>query len=391
MINDNVMEMEASLLPAELQLMAKLMQQTEIDADLLHKVQWEQFLELVWHHRTYPVIYKSLKASSLKHKHIPEHIVERVRREYQRNMFQMLHMTREMENICKQLSQLHIRTLILKGPVLAHELFGDVSHRTSSDLDILIPIEDLNKAEALMVQLGFEKDEYIQSVLSDWKWRHHHVTFIHSEKRLKLEIHWRLGPGPAKEPHFRELWHRKRRSQLTTSPIYMLGLEDLFMFLVSHGARHGWSRLRWLMDIHQLVAQKLQRDVLHKLMRKYQVLHVGQQAIILSTQLLGTAKITSLPEGGQRAKKLAVDAMFYLKHMVNLHSEPLPDEISQYHKKYLFSLMSFKHKLLFMLSFLYPYPEDVDTLPLPERFHFLYFGLRPFLWVWRKTRKQAIS
>lgn len=391
MVNENNLKIEASSLSVELQLMMKLMQHTEIASDLFSKVNWERFLELVWHHRTYPIIYKSLKANALKHSYIPERTIELVRREYQRNMFQMLHMTREMEAICKCLSQLHIRTIVLKGPVLAQELFGDISHRTSSDLDILIPIEDLHKVEALMVQLGFEKDEYIQSVLGDWKWRHHHVTFFHTEKRIKLEIHWRLGPGPAKEPSFRELWGRKRKSQLTSSPIYMLGHEDLFMFLISHGARHGWSRLRWLMDIHQLTTQGLQWDVLYKRLKKYHLLHVGQQALILSTQLLGTAGMVSLPEGGIRAKKLAVDALFYLQRMVNLHSEPLPDEISNYHKKHLFALMSFKFKCLFILSFLYPYPEDADTLPLPKSLHFCYFALRPFLWVWRKTRKHAIS
>ena len=74
------------------------------------------------------------------------------------------------------------------------------------------------------------------------------------KKEVKLEVHWRLNPGPAKEPTFNELWERKRISiLLTDSPVYFLGREDLFLFLVTHGARHGWSRLRWLVDIHQIV------------------------------------------------------------------------------------------------------------------------------------------
>ena len=39
------------------------------------------------------------------------------------------------------------------------------------------------------------KDDYIQTVLNDWKWRHHHVTYFHPEKEIKLEIHWRLNPA----------------------------------------------------------------------------------------------------------------------------------------------------------------------------------------------------
>ena len=74
-------------------------------------------------------------------------------------------------------------------------------------------------------------------------------NIFHPTKQIKLEIHWRLNPGPGKEPGFEELWKRKRKSTLTSNSVYMLGEEDLFLFLVSHGARHGWSRLRWLVDI----------------------------------------------------------------------------------------------------------------------------------------------
>ncbi|WP_217582298.1 nucleotidyltransferase family protein, partial [Lysinibacillus sp. GbtcB16] len=75
--------------------------------------------------------------------------------------------------------------------------------------------------------------------------------------QIKIEIHWRLHPGPGKEPSFEALWERKRTSTLTSESIYQLGREDLFLFLISHGARHGWSRLRWLLDINQMVKQGL--------------------------------------------------------------------------------------------------------------------------------------
>ena len=44
--------------------------------------------------------------------------------------------------------------LFLKGPVLAKELYGDISLRTSSDLDILIPIHKLGKLEELLKNSG---------------------------------------------------------------------------------------------------------------------------------------------------------------------------------------------------------------------------------------------
>ena len=45
-----------------------------------------------------------------------------------------------MEQVSKLFNENKINLLILKGPVLAVDLYGDISLRTSSDLDILIPI-----------------------------------------------------------------------------------------------------------------------------------------------------------------------------------------------------------------------------------------------------------
>ena len=177
----------------------------------------------------------------------------------------MLHLTGEMEIICKLFNENQIKSIVLKGPVLAADLYGDLSLRTSSDLDILIPITELDKAEQLLIELGFEKDGEIQPVFNDWKWRSNHFTYFHPQKGVKCEIHWRLYPLPGKEPSFDELWERRRVSSLTNYPIHYLGREDLFLYLASHGARHGWSRLRWLVDIDKLLKQEINWTFLYRI------------------------------------------------------------------------------------------------------------------------------
>ncbi|PEC23142.1 nucleotidyltransferase domain-containing protein [Bacillus cereus] len=353
-------------------------------------IDWEVFLEQVVHHRVYPVIYQKLK--QVDEELIPSHIVQALNRKYKKNTFHMLYLSAEMERINKLCNENEIRMIFLKGPVLSQDLYGDISLRTSCDLDVLIPMRNLEKVEMLLLEQGYVKDDYIQTILNDWKWRHHHITFFHPTKQIKLEIHWRLNPGPGKEPGFEELWKRKRKSTLTSNSVYMLGKEDLFLFLVSHGARHGWSRLRWLVDIKKIVDQDLNWSEIHKLMRKYQVLHLGGQALILAAQLLGVRLDERMMElvAKKRSKQLAQEALFYFKQMINLHTDPVPEEVFIYHSRYLFSLMSNQQKILYIMSQLYPYPIDAKTLPLPKFLHFLYFPLRPFLCLWRKTKKLAL-
>ena len=78
-----------------------------------------------------------------------------------------------------------------------------------------------------MITFGYVKDDYIETILNDWKWRHHHVTYIHPKKEVKVEVHWRLNPGQGKEPSFQNYGIEKEISLLTTKPIYFLGKEDL--------------------------------------------------------------------------------------------------------------------------------------------------------------------
>ena len=318
----------------------------DINQQSFTHIDWTVFIDLAMHHRVYPVLYGKLN-SLTQEMDIPISVIEILHEQYKRNTFQMLHFSAEMEYVSQLFTQYQIPLLFLKGPTLGYDLYGDISLRTSGDLDILVPMDKLLDTEEMLCKAGYEKNDYIKTMLNDWKWRHHHVTYIHPDKKIKLEVHWRLNPGPAKEPTFYDLWKRKCRSNLTHAVIYTLGKEDLLLFLMTHGARHGWSRLRWLLDIHQLMNKEINWQMIHKQFKTYHYTHIGGQALILAAEILGT----KIPDGlkssfiNRRSLNLAEQALFYFETMVNLHTEPVPEKVARYHKRHLFSLMSIQQKL----------------------------------------------
>lgn len=378
--------------PPELMLLLEMLKNDDINCIEKYikegnsNIDWKMFLDLTIHHRVFPLLASKLKAFENL---VPSFVVQTISGFYKRNVFKMLQLSGEMEQLARIFNNKGIKAIFLKGPILGKEIYGDVSLRTCGDLDLLIPIENLESMHKLMEINGYIKDDYIQTVLEDWKWRHHHVTYYHTDKNIKIEIHWRLNPGPGKEPGFIDLWERKRKSLSSNSPIYFLGREDLFLFLISHGARHGWSRLRWLLDIDRMIEQGIDWQEIHSIEKKHDNFHVIGQSIILSSQLLKTKITLDMMRFivDNRSKSLAQGALFYMKHRVNLHNDPLPKDVSLYHGRYLYALMSRKQKVLFILSYLYPFYIDTVTLPLPKKLHFLYFILRPFLCFWRKARK----
>ncbi|MDF9845419.1 hypothetical protein M2105_006493 [Paenibacillus sp. PastF-1] len=352
---------------------------------LFTEIDWKLFIRLTLHHRVFPFLYPKL--SRMHTQLIPVHVSERLQQEYRSNTVRMLQLSGEMARIGAELNKLGIRSLFLKGPVLAEDLYGDFSLRTSRDLDFMVPIDRLAETESFLLRQGYEKIEVYESILGDWKWREHHLTFNHPDSKIKLEVHWRLGPGPSAEPDFAELWEHARTSALLGPDVHYLGREDLFLFLVSHGARHAWSRLRWLLDIKMLLLQQPDNEQLLQLLKQYNCEAIAGQTLILAADLLGAPvdpRLSALTEK-PKAKRLAQDAIFYVARMVNLNDPPLEPEVELHFKAYQPAILTTRNRLLRAAGFLYPYAADARTLPLPKPLHVLYFPLRPFLWSWRKV------
>ncbi|OAB46215.1 nucleotidyltransferase domain-containing protein [Paenibacillus glacialis] len=347
---------------------------------------WKLFVKLVVHHRVFPLVY--LKLRGLEPSLIPSNVMESLHHQYNNNTIKMLHLSREMNHICKALRNSGIRTLLLKGPILAIQLYGDLAHRTSKDLDILVPAEDVEKAEEILVQLGYEsKDEH---VLDNWKKKSHHISFEHMENFAQVEIHWRLNPHFSESFSFDQLWERKNDITLSNQTFHYLGNEDLLYYLTDHGARHGWFRLRWLIDIERLLP-KISSGNMKIHFDQYGGQQYAGQAFILLSNLLST-KIPhdlELLTMSSKSQRLAEMALYYIKRIVKLN--PVPEKsVALHYNRYLFSLMSGKQKVAYLLNKLHPSSRDAILLPLPKSLHFLYFPLRPFLYFWRRMKRQSV-
>ncbi|MEH7180541.1 nucleotidyltransferase domain-containing protein [Neobacillus vireti] len=346
----------------------------------LEDVDWGLFLNLAKHHRVYPLIYMKLK--NLKEGSIPLDVIQVLSQEYRKNTFQMLHLTGEMENIFRHLGELDIQALMLKGPVLAMDLYGDLSHRTSKDLDILVQQRDLKRTEEIILKLGYEK-----VAVGD-----HHFCYFHFKKAINIEIHWRLHPDLGIEPSFDYLWERRRITPLTSYPICFLGRDDLFLYLVPHGARHGWFRLRWLVDIDRLVRKGLNWGYLIPQLLKFQYQHIAGQALLLAQQILNTPfpmdiQIDSLIRG-EKSYKLAHLAVFYIREIKEPERSNLPWNEYFHDKYYYFSLLpNLRLKMSYIIRHFKPQKSDRETMPLPKSMAMLYVILRPGLWMWRKINR----
>ncbi|WLR49155.1 nucleotidyltransferase family protein [Halobacillus litoralis] len=95
----------------------------------------------------------------------------------------------ETDRILNHCEKLQYELIPLKGVYFAEEYFGNFTHRTTSDIDILVRKERVDDLIQLVKELGFvEEESYIAG--------HFHRSFSkplpHSDIPLTVEIHWEL-------------------------------------------------------------------------------------------------------------------------------------------------------------------------------------------------------
>jgi Uncharacterised nucleotidyltransferase len=142
--------------------------------------------------------------------------------------------------VLHQLEGAGIRALPLKGSVLARQLYGDVAARSSIDVDVLVAPDDLSKAVAAVVELGWhwEPDVWRVGGLPAL-----HETLVHPSLP-RVELHWRVH------------WYERRfaanalvRAQQSADgePPQMEPLDGLIALMLFY-ARDGFAGLRFPAD-----------------------------------------------------------------------------------------------------------------------------------------------
>lgn len=153
----------------------------------------------------------------------------------------------ELERICALLERYNIPYILLKGAVI-RSLYREPWHRTSCDIDVLVPEACLEKSIA-----AFETDfSYIRGR------RSLHDVSLTAPNGVHLELHFDIDE---KYVDCAELWND---AQLTTpeSCRYSLSAEMMILTHIAHMAKHflnGGCGLRPILDLW-LMKEKLSYD-----------------------------------------------------------------------------------------------------------------------------------
>ncbi len=265
--------------------------------------------------------------------------------------------------------------LVLKGLPLAQRLYGDPFVREAADIDLLVAPESFAKSREAVLAAGFRPAMSFDETPVRIRWAQRvrkEETFVRDD--IRLELHRRLlgNPhyfdAPFAESHERRAWVAIGRDRYPTLPPG----EEL-VYLMCHGAGHGWMQLKWLCDVALCLKGSDQAE-LARIAARCRQAGIGAvwNSALAACRALGVES-TSPSIGtvdwrrGEAVARMLPEVW---------HSGRWP---SFWRKVALRTAL--KPNLRFAaheLARLMVVPEDWRRVNLPDRLFFLYFFLRPW-------------
>jgi hypothetical protein len=170
-----------------------------------------------------------------------------------------LRLTAELLRILDRFASGGIGAVVVKGPVLAVQAYGDPAMRCYGDLDLLVRQRDIRRATELMSADGFTPSVPLSAIESGKIPGQY--FFSKPDSKLIVELHndqtLRYFPRPLPLEDF---FARQIRVLLDAHKVPALSVEDELVLICVHGAKHFWERLMWIADVAALVSRQTALD-----------------------------------------------------------------------------------------------------------------------------------
>ena len=209
---------------------------------------WDALASRAEHERLAPILYEALRGGAA-----PAPVLARLRTAWTAAERQHLLADVQLREILGALGDAGIETIVLKGPAVAAEYYGDPALRPFTDLDLLVRRSDREHAIDVLGRLGYTHGSPGRSLA--YELRHAPAAyFVGGASRIPIDLHWDFvrhpGAGRATDLVVDEIWSRARFTKISGQPARALAVEDLLVYLTTHLAiHHSLVGVLWQADV----------------------------------------------------------------------------------------------------------------------------------------------
>jgi hypothetical protein len=191
---------------------------------------WDLLLKKAAWHRLTPLVSYHLRSQELSHL-VPESIMTRLQSIHYASLARNMVFQNELGRLLAAFNKESIPVIVLKGSALLDTVYLDISLRVMSDIDILIRPDDLGRAEALVLGLGYTYLYGRNSSPTETENRHL-PNLIHREKGIAIEVHRHIvNTYDAYYFDISDLWTRAHPVCKANAEALVFAPEDLLIHL----------------------------------------------------------------------------------------------------------------------------------------------------------------
>lgn len=335
----------------------------------------ETFLSLVIRHRVFPIVFFNLQRESRLSMGLKEKL-KQFSENNQRHALQSLMMQHRMQKVFDEQG---CKGFFLKGVRLSELYYGDPGLRHVMDLDCWVEENAIGRVTEWLYKEGYvtvpDVRKLNKSQRSYIKRTDHDLQFITKASGLPnvIELHWKL---------------RGHLGGFNLTPDKPMNEIDNFLYLCAHGTEHGWFRLKWLFDLPQIMdrltfdwAQVRERAIVLDCLDHLEITMLVLESIL-------NEPIPEVIKGHLNPSKYSIQIRYIHEAIASSSVFNDNDANRLAYLSYMRALSRKKFNWAFFLKYLTS-PKDWELLPLPSGLFFLYFPLRPFLFLWRRFFKST--
>ena len=216
--------------------------------------EWDRVVQIARYQGVTPLLYTRLQEHCSAF--VPHSTLTELRDRYRSTAVTNHYMTAVLLELLDRFQRRGIRVIPYKGPTLAQAIYGDITMRRFTDLDLLVAREDIEEASSVLEEDGYEWLEHplrptgtvlaggplVPPLIDELK-------FHHETNDVLVEIGWQIHkPSAPVTLDYESLWTDRTPVSVPNGTVGGLGAVDRLLVLAHHGSRHRWASLKWVCD-----------------------------------------------------------------------------------------------------------------------------------------------
>lgn len=223
---------------------------------------WEYIRNQSRTHRIGPLLSQACLSLPAICGNIPPELRQDFQEQYQQSYLHNLLLYQQLDLLLRQLAEIQIVPVLLKGIFLARWVYGNIALRPMQDIDLLLEPQDIERAEQLLLDEGYTYILDHLTFVSDWQRTHETLLFTRLKYQgyhlptmiktvgifqISVELHHHLTPVlDAQQIQAIEIPHTKIPLRTLTPEYFLL---HLCFHLHAHAIEGKLPLLIWHYDL----------------------------------------------------------------------------------------------------------------------------------------------